>query len=170
MNTETVKQEIAQLLNTVSQPSRKQYPVAKHQNASLTELGLFELMPVGFGYTDAATIISAAQDAGGKQIGEGDMASSSEASVLFQLLNAVEVIAIETETQFQVGQTVRVLPHTQYSNLSQGTITSWMREHQHNGYKSAKIVAIFEDGSVEVEVNSFGDIDMVDISHLQALS
>lgn len=91
MNTETVKQEITNILSTVSQPSRKQYPVAKHQIATLTELGLIELMPVGFGYTDAATVISAAQDAGGKQIGEGDTATSSEASVLFQLLNAVEI-------------------------------------------------------------------------------
>lgn len=169
MNAELVKQEIANILSTVKQPSRKQYPVAKHQIATLTELGLIDLMPAGFGYTDAATVISAAQDAGGKQIGEGDMASSSGASVLFQILNAVEVVEAE-ESTFQVGQSVQVLPHTQYSNLSQGTVTSWMREHHHAGYAKAKIVAIFEDNSVEVEVNQFGDIDMVDISHLAPLS
>lgn len=91
-NIKTVKQEITNILSTVKQPSRKQYPVAKHQIASLTELGLIELMPASFGYTDAATIISAAKDAGGKQIGEGDTATNSDASKLYTLLNEVEEV------------------------------------------------------------------------------
>lgn len=93
---ELVKQEISNIISNVNSP-RRQYPVAKHQIVSLTELGIIDLMPANFGYTDAAAVIEAAQDAGGKQFGEGDTATSSNASKLFQLLNAPEETTPPTE-------------------------------------------------------------------------
>jgi hypothetical protein len=97
MNTEKVQQEITAVLTTVKQASRKQYPVAKHQITSLTELGILELMPRGFGYTDAAVVIEAARDggklAGGMNAaGEGDVVRTN-ASALYLALNEVEEAA-----------------------------------------------------------------------------
>lgn len=110
MNTEAVKQEITSILSTVKQPSRKQYPVAKHQIATLTELSLIELMPAGFGFTDAAAVISAAQDAGGKQIGEGDAATISNASKLYTLLQTAEKIEeIQPEKMVDLENAVLIL-------------------------------------------------------------
>jgi hypothetical protein len=44
------------------QVTRKQYPVAKHQINTLETLGILNLMPAKFGYTDAAKVIDAAQN------------------------------------------------------------------------------------------------------------
>jgi hypothetical protein len=100
MNTEAVKQEITNILSEVKQPSRKQYPVAKHQIATLTELGLIELMPAGFGHTDARVVIEAATNSGNKaNVGWSDYGdasvSYSNASKLYQLLNEKEAPAPE---------------------------------------------------------------------------
>jgi hypothetical protein len=53
-----INQEIAE--QQKRQATRKQYPVAKSQLAKLEELGILNLMPTKFGYTDAAVVIAAA--------------------------------------------------------------------------------------------------------------
>jgi len=69
-------------------------------------------------------------------------------------------------TKLQVGQWVRVLPHTECGDLRGGAVHSDMHEHRHNGYHKAQIESIASDGSVEVFVPGFG-IDIVDITHLE---
>jgi hypothetical protein len=69
---------------------------------------------------------------------------------------------------FKIGQTVRVMPHTQYGDLRGGAVHSDMHEHRHNGYHRAEIVSMFDDGSVEVDVPGYG-IDIVDVSTLAVL-
>lgn len=97
MNREAVKNEITNIIEAqqAKQVTRKQYPVAKHQIATLTELGIIDLMPTKFGYTDAAVVIEAAKNNGAmvggfNASGEGDVVKAS-ASTLYTLLNEVEV-------------------------------------------------------------------------------
>lgn len=81
--------------------ARKQAQIAKHQITTLTELGLIDYMPNApysryIGYSDAKAVIEAAQDAGGKvYVSNYDDVSKSEASNLYQLLNA----PVEEETE-----------------------------------------------------------------------
>lgn len=78
-------------------------------------------------------------------------------------------ISVETSkpVSFKKGQLVRVVPHTVFMSRKVDNSEYAMR---HDGYASAQILSIDADGSVEVEVNQFGDIDVVDIKHLEALS
>jgi hypothetical protein len=100
MNSEKVQTIITEIISEFhsrigGKAARKQAPVAKHQIKTLTELGILELMPKGFGHGDARVVIEAAQDAGGKQIGgfnaygEGDV-TTSHASALYQAINEIE--------------------------------------------------------------------------------
>lgn len=87
---------------TLPKGGRKQYPVAKHQISTLTNLGIIDMMPEGFGFTDAETVITAAKsgkryDGAFNAYGEGEE-WSVEATALFKLLNPapiVEVVEIE---------------------------------------------------------------------------
>jgi hypothetical protein len=89
MNKPAVKTEIEKIISTNKQ-IRHQYPVAKHQEKSLTELGIIDLMPAGFGYTDAAKVIDAAQDAGKEYTDGYEDAGKMPASTLYTLLNEQE--------------------------------------------------------------------------------
>lgn len=93
MNTQAVTTEINRLLDSVN--NFRQYPTSKEQDETLKALGLFDLMPKRMvkngtkfiGYTDAATIISAAHDKGKGVMnahGEGEATGSS---TLYDLLN-----------------------------------------------------------------------------------
>ena len=61
MNTAKVQNLINELIaeQQQKQVTRKQYPTSKAQIAKLTELGIIDLMPTKFGYTDAAVVIEA---------------------------------------------------------------------------------------------------------------
>lgn len=65
MDGEAVKAEIQNVINELHErigrkAARKQYPIAKWQIAKLTELGILDLMPIGFGHSDAGAVITAA--------------------------------------------------------------------------------------------------------------
>lgn len=93
MNTETVQQEIQNVINKFHatlhpRQINRQYPPAKHQMKTLEELGILDLMPSGFGHGDAKTVIEAAQadeQVGFNRAGEGDVTSAS--SKLYDLLH-----------------------------------------------------------------------------------
>lgn len=96
MNEQAVRTEIESIISEVSQPARKQYPAAKHQEQTLRELGILELVPTRragkIGYSDAAAVIEAAttgkrQVGGFNAYGEGDV-TDAPASKLYQLLNS----------------------------------------------------------------------------------
>ncbi len=105
MNTEKVQQEISNIISELhtrigGKAARKQYPVAKHQMATLEELGILDLMPSGFGHSDAKAVIEAAQadeQVGFNSYGEGDVTSAS--SKLYDLLHE----ANEEETEFAIA-------------------------------------------------------------------
>lgn len=106
---EQIQTEINNILSNVRQPSRKQYPPAKHQIKSLTELGLIDYMKSGFGYTDAAAVIEAAQDAPGAVLDANFEGSEVGGSKLWKLLNAKpEPTSDEPKPKFQKDQMVRV--------------------------------------------------------------
>lgn len=98
MNTAKVQTVINELIaeQQTKQVARKQYPVAKHQIAKLTELGIIGLMPAKFGYTDAAIVIDAAttgKTALMNAFGEGEEIAADE---LNAALNETEVMTAET--------------------------------------------------------------------------
>lgn len=96
MNSSKVQQIINQLIEEQQncQVTRKQYPVAKHQLVKLEELGIRDLMPAKFGYTDAAVVIEAAttdKSAVMNAFGEGEETAASE---LFAALHEVETVEV----------------------------------------------------------------------------
>lgn len=103
MNSNQVKQEITNIIEQLhnrigGKAARKQYTVAKWQIATLTELGIIDLMPAGFGHSDANAVIEAAKD-GGKWVGEGDQVTATEPSELNKLLNEVVVEPAKPEIE-----------------------------------------------------------------------
>jgi len=101
MNKQAVKTEIEKIVSTNKQ-IRRQYPVAKHQEKTLTELGIIDLMPAGFGYTDAAKVIDAAQDAGKEFVNNFDDVTKTNASTLYTLLNEQETSEIVVSEAVEV--------------------------------------------------------------------
>lgn len=100
MNTSKAQTIINQLIadQQKRQVTRKQYPVAKHQITKLTELGIIDLMPAKFGYTDAAVVIEAATN--GKTAvmnayGEGEEIGASD---LYLALHEEENPAVMDKT------------------------------------------------------------------------
>lgn len=100
MNREAVKNEIQNIISDLhkrigGKAARKQYAVGKAQLVTLTELGIVDLMPEGFGHSDAKAVIEAAQDSGkfGKYDALSDDAGQYPASKLYTLLNTVEETA-----------------------------------------------------------------------------
>jgi hypothetical protein len=94
MNTEAVRTEIKSIISALHKQlgkfARKQYPVAKWQVERLTALGIIDLMPSGYGHSDAAQIIKAAEDAARRIWDGGDEFGDYEnypGSSLWQLLN-----------------------------------------------------------------------------------
>lgn len=120
MNTEAIKQEIQSIIDSANYKRFRQAPVAKHQEATLKELGIYELIERdrNFGYTDAKRIIEAATDSGkmvGGWTGGGDADyAKTPASKLFQLLNAVEA-EIEPIMVTELPQTVVLVPNEDFS-------------------------------------------------------
>lgn len=94
--TTEVSKIVAELRSSLPKGGRKQYPPAKHQITTLTELGLIEAMPRGFGYQDAAEVIRQATsgsrtDGAMNASGEGEE-WSVEATALYKLLNPAPVV------------------------------------------------------------------------------
>lgn len=129
MNNPTAKQEITNLLSKVSQPSRKQYPVAKHQIATLTELSLIDLMPLGFGYTDAAVIIEAAQDVETSIFNQSGEGESVPASKMNKLVNKVE-----QETVLANRHEIEIYENTDMSVIETGLHLNNIDYEIENGY------------------------------------
>lgn len=174
MNTQAIQNEINNIIEAnhskLGKFARKQHQIAKHQIATLTELGILELVPNApysqyIGHSDASAIIEAAQDSG-KQVGgltadgEGDYVTTS-ASKLYQLLNETEA----EPDKIKVGDYVRVKPHTTYQYLSHGAVISPPKTHKHFGYKRAKVATIYADGygpdDLMVEIEVAGGFDYV---------
>src|SRR5690606_3383420 len=103
MNTSKVQTIINQLIADQQkiQVTRKQYPVAKRQIEKLTELGIIDLMPAKFGYTDAAVVIEAATN--GKTAvmnayGEGEEIGASDLYLALHEESSVEESAKATDS------------------------------------------------------------------------
>lgn len=165
MNSEKVQTIITEIVSELhnrigGKAARKQYPPAKHQIETLTQLGILELMPKGFGHSDAKAVIEAAQT-GGKMVGgfnadgEGDV-TTSKASKLYQAIHEVEVAPVVTETiesnQFiisEIDNEIAINDETYVVKVeSDGTVTVEID----GGYG----LADFDDGSqgyVEIDGN-----------------
>ena len=102
MNREAVQKEINRIVeenrnNIGGRASRNQYKIAKHQEITLRELGLLEMMPNApyaqhSGHSDAKAVIEAAQDSGKEYGGFGhEDAGRMSASELYKLLTEEEV-------------------------------------------------------------------------------
>lgn len=95
MNETKVQAEINKIIEAQTYRVIKQYPAAKHQINTLTELGIIDLVPKRLagklGYQDALVIIEAAQNAGKtvggfNTYGEGDVTEIA-ASTLYRLIH-----------------------------------------------------------------------------------
>ena len=95
MNTQAVEAQIAQIIankhsRMTGKQIRQQYPVGKAQSAKLTELGIIDLMPSGFGFSDADAVIAEATSGVSGHVtayGEGE---DGPASTLYTLLHSPE--------------------------------------------------------------------------------
>lgn len=147
MNTQKVQElinrEIAELHNRIGGKAvRHQYAPAKWQIAKLTELGIIDLMPKGFGHSDASAVIEAATTQGTavfNAYGEGEEITASDLATAIK----TEVVTIETKP-FEKGQEIEVKPRTVYQHLSNGTVINPMLAHDLDGYKTT-IRDIFQD-------------------------
>jgi excisionase family DNA binding protein len=165
MNTEKAQQEINSIIAETrkGQPVRKQYPVAKHQIVTLTDLGLIDLMPAGFGYSDAASVIKVAQDSGSVvggflRSGEGDV-TTTEASALYQAASTTDTAASD---KVEIGAKVDIEPTEVHYDLWQGATHNPDRTAMSQPIFDAIVTGIFEDGSVEVFKN--GDYQIVSLA------
>ena len=85
MNATKVQEEITSIIEKFHKTLHprqisRQYPPAKHQIATLTELGIIELMPSNFGHGDAKAVIEAAQQSDSaimNAFGEGEEIAGS---------------------------------------------------------------------------------------------
>src|SRR5689334_20547438 len=97
MNEQTVRNEIQNVINQLhseigGRAARKQYQPGRAQIAKLTELGIIDLMPAGFGFADADAVITAATNARTAVMnayGEGEEVS---ASALYQALHEAKPV------------------------------------------------------------------------------
>lgn len=96
---ELINQEIAELHARIGgKAARKQYAPAKWQIAKLTELGIIDLMPAGFGHSDADVVIKAAtteKTAIFNAYGEGETVLATD---LYKAINEAEPEVTETKT------------------------------------------------------------------------
>lgn len=101
MNTQAIQDEINSIIEANrsrigGRAARNQHRIAKHQENTLRELGILDMVPNApyskyIGHSDAAAVIAAAQDAGGKvYVSSFDDVSKSAPSNLYTLLNETE--------------------------------------------------------------------------------
>lgn len=124
-----IKNEIARIIAELHEKiggkaARKQYQVGKAQREQLTALGIVDLMPVGYGFSDAKAVLEAATDSprevGGKTAeGEGDSYVTS-GSALWNLLNP----APEPEPQNPADGPVEIWQRTSATGVSH-IVTVW---------------------------------------------
>ena len=103
MNRDAVKTQIQKVIDTLhkelsGKAVRNQYKVGKAQNQALTDLGIIDLMPVGFGFADADFVIREARDGADVVMNVHGEGENSPSSVLYKLINAVEVVGTDTVT------------------------------------------------------------------------
>jgi hypothetical protein len=98
MNSEKVQTIITETIETFRKSIRhaRQYAPAKHQIATLTELGIIDLMPKNFGHGDAGAIIKEAQRGATSVMDANGEGSEIKASALYQAMNEVEAVAPDT--------------------------------------------------------------------------
>lgn len=111
MNSEAVKTEIQNVITANTErigykAARKQYAAGKAQIATLTALGIIDLMPAKFGFSDADAVISAAQDSGKTVVDSFDSATKLNASALYTLLNEVDANEETTDEISYNGHTI----------------------------------------------------------------
>lgn len=128
---ELINKEIAELHSRIGgKAARKQYQPAKWQIAKLTELGILDLMPKGFGHSDADAVIKAATTKGtavfnaygeGEEIAATDLNQAIEETktetIEIELLNSGVVF----EAQDSIGNDVFVKD----SGFGEGYSISW---------------------------------------------
>lgn len=112
MNSTKAQEEINNLIEATARKSKhaRQYPPAKHQIKALEELGILDMMPAGFGYTDAAVVIEAANRSA-SEIYHHDESETISASALYEALNEEAVDAPETGTYRQIMADVYLTSH-----------------------------------------------------------
>ena len=96
-SSEAIQNEIKSIIGNLHQriggrATRHQYPSGKAQEKRLAELGLLDMMPAGFGHSDAKAVIEAAEAAehevgGFTEDYEGDV-TTMRASKLYTLLHS----------------------------------------------------------------------------------
>lgn len=132
MNNELVKQEIAKIISEEVNASWRQYPAAKHQIKTLTELGIIDLMPANFGHTDAKVVIEATED---KTFENNYDDTTIVKSHLMELINEAEFVAMTT-----IGQGTGMI------FLAEGSTEQEARDNAHDNiitdWKQANIYDI----------------------------
>jgi hypothetical protein len=96
MNTEKVQNLINEVIETNrarigGKAARKQYAPAKHQIVTLTELGILDLMPKGFGHSDASVVIAEAQRGESSVMDANYEGTGIASSNLYDALNEIEM-------------------------------------------------------------------------------
>lgn len=117
---------------------RRQYEPARHQIATLTDLGLIDLMPTGFGHGDAKVVIEAATATTGgfNAYGEGETWSNA----LQDAMNETD----EDEDKPKVGDRVKITNTSRYQHLKVDHVVKPAIEHEQSPYVTT-IVEILED-------------------------
>lgn len=87
MNSEKVQTIINKIISEYGYPIRKQYPVAKWQIETLTELGIIDLMPKEFGHGDARAVIEEAERGATAVMDASGEGSEISGSALYQALH-----------------------------------------------------------------------------------
>lgn len=132
MNSEKVQTIINQIISDLhtrigGKAARKQYPVAKHQITTLTELGIIEFMPKGFGHADAKAVIEEAQRSSTSVMNAYGEGETIGASALYQAINeVVEIVQEETSQTFTVSEhdnEIVIDDETFYVNVDGDTVT-----------------------------------------------
>lgn len=108
MNREKAQTIINQIISDLHEriggkAARKQYAPAKHQIATLEQLGIIDLMPKGFGHSDAKAVIEEAQRGESTVMnayGEGVEVGASD---LYNAINEVEIIAVVEAVEIAAG-------------------------------------------------------------------
>lgn len=154
MNSEAVKTEIQNVITANTErigykAARKQYAAGKTQIATLTALGIIDLMPAKFGFSDADAVIAAAQD-NGKTVNDSfDSATKLDASELYTLLNEVDANEETTDEIDYNGHTIIVIgSHARGYKFE--VLLADGRESEQFGYYGTKELAELE-GRTQVE-------------------
>jgi hypothetical protein len=180
MNTEKVQQIITEEIEKFQKRIRyaRQYAPSKTQIATLTELGIIDLMPKNFGHGDAKVVIAEATRGASAVMnayGEGEEIGASD---LYKAMNEVEETTVK-RNQIRVGMQVRIKNHARYDWQAAGYHATLVTpvEHRIYGGQTATIHAIYVDEMEDENMNpvyeytvALDDFGLFDLSEIELIN